>query len=496
MQSWVKLAVLFLPLGYNKRKLYTNLHVHIHMQPNGNRKVVISFRPEHLVGWGVTIALCLIPVYLWARLHPFSTVHGYIPTMLNLGRITGLVGTVMYALNLLYATRLKFLEFWFGGLNRVYIAHHMLGGLALIMLSFHPLFLALRYVTTSMKQAALMLVPNGLFPLDALFKTSAEYHEVVLQQWAIMLGVISFWGMVALLLVTFFIKLPYRLWLFTHKFLGVAFIIAGLHILFISSDTSKDPAMKWYMLATVVVGVAAFVYKSLVGNIVIRKFTYKVSSVQVVADGVVQVLMTPIAETMRYKPGQFVFVRFRNGGPHISTEWHPFSISSAPSELGLELSIKALGDYTNILSSLQVGATADVEGAYGRFSYTNYNSKDQVWIGGGIGVTPFLSMIKDLPPEGCRVDLYYAVKTATEIIDKEKLTQESHARQNVRVIPFIGDQQQGHLTADFIEQYSAPLKGKDFYICGPPAMMQSIRKQLRAKGIPATSIHSEEFGMS
>ncbi len=152
------------------------------MQPKGNRKVIFSLRPEHMIGWAITVILCSIPIFLWARIHPVSSVDGFVSTMLNLGRITGLVGTVMYALNLVYATRLRFLEDWFGGLNRVYIAHHMLGGLALVMLSFHPLFLALRYVTTNIKQAALLLVPNGLFPVSALFDTTHEYHEVVLQQ--------------------------------------------------------------------------------------------------------------------------------------------------------------------------------------------------------------------------------------------------------------------------------------------------------------------------
>ena len=90
--------------------------------------------------------------------------------MLAIGRVTGLVGMVMYALNLIYSTRLRFLEHFFGGLNRVYIAHHTLGGLALVLLAIHPLALSLRYITTNLKQAALLLVPNGLAPIvfDAL----------------------------------------------------------------------------------------------------------------------------------------------------------------------------------------------------------------------------------------------------------------------------------------------------------------------------------------
>lgn len=476
------------------------------MQPNGNRKVVISFRPEHLIGWTVTFVLCFIPVLLWARLHPIETIEGPVAIMLNIGRVTGLIGIVMYALNLLYATRLRFLEYWFGGLNRVYIAHHLLGALALIFLTFHPLFLALRYLVpnivsgfdpTTFKLAALQLVPNGLFPIRALLDTSAQYHEVVLQQWATMFGSIAFWGMVGLLLVTFFIKIPYRLWLFSHKFLGLAFFIGGLHVLFISSDTSKDPVMKWYILTIVAIGLVAFIYRTLLSNVFIRRYKYNVEQVRFVAGNVAQVRMKHQTDRMPYKAGQFVFVRFVQQHSKISKEWHPFTISSAPSDEQLEISIKGLGDYTNNLTGLTPGAVAEIEGAYGRFGYKNYSAVNQIWVGGGIGITPFLSMIKDLPANGQRVDLYYAVKTESELIDWDLLAQHAGARsESVRVIPFIGDKQEGHLDVAYIERTSGELKGRDFYICGPPAMMQGLRKQLRAKGIPATSIHTEEFGMS
>ncbi len=467
------------------------------MQPNGTRKVVISFRPEHLVGWGVTIGLCLVPVVMWFQIHPLSTLQTPVAVMLSIGRLTGLIGLVMYALNLVYATRLRFLEYWFGGLNRVYIAHHLLGGLALIMLSFHPLFLALRYVGTNIKQAALQLIPNGLFPLSALFDTTSQYHQVVLQQWATMLGSIAFWGMVGLLLVTFFIKLPYRLWLFTHKFLGLAFFIGGLHVLFINSDTSTNPALKWYILSLTAIGIIAFVYKTLVGNIFIRRYKYIIEDVKTVAGNVTQVRMKPPSHMLSFTAGQFIFVRFHQPGSPVSREWHPFTISSSPKDELLEISVKSLGDYTKTLAALSPGTVAEVEGAYGRFGYRNFSSRDQIWIAGGIGITPFLSMIKDLPAQGHKVDLYYAVKTESELIDWDKLGQHAGARfKEVRVIPFIGDKQQGHLDMSFIEQTSGALKGKDFFICGPPPMMQGLRKQLHDRGIPGTSIHTEEFGMS
>jgi predicted ferric reductase len=418
--------------------------------------------------------------------------------MLNLGRVTGLVGMIMYALNLVYATRLRFLEVFFGGLNRVYIAHHMLGGLALIFLSLHPLFLALRYIQVSVLQASLMLIPNGLSPMSALFDTKAVIHAEVLAQWAIFLGIIAFWGMVGLLLVTFFIKIPYHLWLFTHKFLGLFFFIGGLHVLFITSDTSKNGPLKWYILTMTAIGIAAFIYRTVVGKILIRKYKYNVVKVETVGGNVTHIVMQPVKELMSYKPGQFVFVRFLEVVDQgISREWHPFTISSAPSDPYLRLSVKGLGDYTNGLAKLQAGAVADIEGAYGRFSYTNFKNKKQIWVAGGIGITPFLSMAKSLPQNDYQVDLYYSVKTSSELIDWDTFKEIYNLEKGrFRVFPFIADQQEGYLSADYIAKQSGGVEGKDIFICGPPPMMASMRKQFRAMSIPGTSIHSEEFGMS
>ncbi len=468
------------------------------MQPRGDRPVIISFQPEHLIGWGVTIVLCLVPVFLWGQIHPFSTIHGPVAVMLNIGRVTGLVGMVMYALNLVYATRLRFLERFFGGLNRVYIAHHVLGGLALIFLSFHPLFLALRYVyANSLKQAALLLLPNGLSPFSALLHTHSIYHAGVLEQWAIFFGIVAFWGMVGLLLITFFIKIPYHIWLFTHKFLGVAFFLGGLHVLFITSDTSTHAAMKYYMLAITGIGILAYVYRTLLGRILIRHYQYSVDTVKVVAGNVTQLTMRPVKNLMMYKPGQFVFMRFRDTGTKLSKEWHPFSISSGTRDGVLQVSVKGLGNYTKSLVAISPGAIADIEGAYGRFSYTNFKNHSQIWVAGGIGITPFLSMARSLPDDGYSIDLYYSVKTTSELIDWDNLYEIAMAKKgNFRIVPYIGDQQRGHLGADFIEQTSGGLKGKDIYMCGPPPMMQSLRKQFKQKGVPGTSLHSEEFAMS
>lgn len=469
------------------------------MQPSGDRPVTISFRTQNVLGWVIVAILCLIPVLLWFTKHPFIESFNTPQQVLSsLGKLTGLVGLVMYSINLVLSTRIRVFEDWFGGLNRVYIAHHLLGGIALILLAFHPVLLAAKQAFISMREAALLLFPHGLTPISALFNTSSEVHIDVLQRWAIFFGSIAFFGMVILLLLTFFVKMPYRVWLFTHKFLGLAFFFASLHVLFISSDTYIKGPLRSYMIFMCVLGLAAFVYKTLLGSILIRRYKYYVDNVTVVGGNVTQLILRPVKQKLSYKPGQFVFIRFLfTGADKVTTEWHPFSVSSAPNDEFVRLSVKALGDYTSALVGLKQGAVAEIEGAYGKFSYTNYKNANQIWIAGGIGITPFLSMAKSLQPDGpYNIDLYYSVKTKSEFVNLDSLIGVAQLQNSkFRIIPFIAEER-GKLTADIVEQQSNGLTNKEIFICGPPPMMKAMKKQFKDKGVNGSMIHSEEFAMS
>jgi predicted ferric reductase len=317
-------------------------------------------------------------------------------------------------------------------------------------------------------------------------------------QWGIFLGIVAFWGMVVLLLITFFIKIPYHLWLFTHRFLGVAFLLAGIHALILSSSASSSAPLRIYVIVMSILGIAAFIYRSVIGKIIIKKYKYSIDDVSVESGGVVHLSLSPLDLPMMYKPGQFVFIRIlKSGVSGINSEWHPFSISSSPSDSKLRLSIKGLGDYTNKLSNLKAGVIAEIEGAYGKFTYTNYKNKNQIWVAGGIGITPFLSMAKDLPRTDYNIDLYYSVRTASELIDWRMLNEIAVLKKPYfKIYPFVADQQTGFLSADYIEQHSGSLADKDIFICGPPPMMTALRKQFKDKSVPGTSIHTEEFGMS
>lgn len=99
------------------------------------------------------------------------------------------------------------------------------------------------------------------------------------------------------------------------------------------------------------------------------------------------------------------------------SEPHPFTISSSPKEKNLRFTIRIAGDYTQYLyNHLRPGVIAVVEGGYGMMDYRR-GGKEQIWIAGGIGVTPFLSWIRDMPQEsGHDIDFFYTVRTKDEAL--------------------------------------------------------------------------------
>ncbi len=104
---------------------------------------ILMSRIKNNLGWVIFLALSLIPIVFWYLLKPINARFISLTTSLtSLGQITALVGMTMFSLTLILSARLKFLENYFGGLNRVYVTHHIFGSIAFILLLFHPLILA------------------------------------------------------------------------------------------------------------------------------------------------------------------------------------------------------------------------------------------------------------------------------------------------------------------------------------------------------------------
>jgi predicted ferric reductase len=298
--------------------------------------------------------------------------------------------------------------------------------------------------------------------------------------------------MISLVVLTLYARPRYHLWKITHKFFGLALFLGALHVYLIPGYITKNLLLKGYVLLLAILGILAFLYKSVFGKYLIRRYEYLVEDTNRLNDEIMEITFRPKNESLSFEAGQFVFVSFEQKG---LSESHPFSISSGPDEDQLKITVKRSGDFTgNLVRNLKKGTVARIEGPYGVFSHTRILKKNQVWIGGGIGITPFVSFAKDLMEKKIQINvtLFYCARNRDEAIYLDFFKNMEAQSSHFAVIPFYSSQH-GHIDTEYIRRRVENFPENDFFICAPPRMIKELKDDLMAEGIGQDKIHSEEF---
>lgn len=129
-----------------------------------------------------------------------------------------------------------------------------------------------------------------------------------------------------------------------------------------------------------------------------------------------------------------------------------------------------------------------VEGPYGLFSSKYAKEKEQVWIAGGIGITPFLSLAKDMYTN--KVQLFWSVKNDGDAIYSRELQELTENNKHFEYSVWVSEEK-GQLAIGKLNIENIPSKA--YFVCGPESLKKSIIKQLRAKGVKMKNIYDEEF---
>lgn len=439
-------------------------------------------------------ALCTIPVVLWWRAAPFDT--RFLDTTATLSAIAvvfGLLGVTTYAVNILLGARLKPISDLFGGVDKMYAAHRINGRLTFLLLATHGLLIIASRASSDQ-------LPTVIDPTRG---------------WATPLGVLALVLLAIALYFTLFTRLGHETFVYVQRGLGLIFVLAAGHVFLTPGTKASSTALTFYLIVLVGVAILAFGYRSIFGDVLVRRHNYIVSNVHSLNPQVVEITMAPAGEPLDFVPGQFVYVTFYsdsfNAQFHpfsitpegssaivavrpgdVRNQFHPFSITAGAGERNLRVAVKAVGDYTTAMRKLDEGAAARVEGPYGTFSYTRVDNHKQIWIAGGIGITPFLSMARSLEAGEREIDLFFGAKTIDAAYFLDELLALSDQIPGLRVVPFPEDRL-GHLNADYIATTAGGLEGKDILICGPPIMIDVLMKQLLDKGVDRSRIHFERF---
>ncbi len=429
-------------------------------------------------------------------------------------KAASLSATMLMCWCVILSTRWRWVENWFGGLDKVYQNHKRLGKISFGLIILHPVFLALDE-----------LPDPGAFVRDMWFKPFAGDAYLLGQNF----GVAAILVMAALIALTLWFRPPYHLWKKTHEWFGLVLLLAVLHILAVNADVASYPLLRVWVYGWLGAALAGFVFIRFLYRFWGPRFPFLVSDIER-AGQVLEVTLSPVENRMDFNPSQFIYLVVHKEG--ISPEPHPYSIACGYNLEGrIKLGIKQLGDHTRSLSLLQKGDPVTVFGPYGHFSRRFLTEhRDCVFIGGGIGITPFLGMwhvalhseerleegqvpfkLRTVHPEILRtwqspcVSLFYVCRT------REEASFDNDIRHEVISSHFHGfeafehrghhyelyvSSEQGRIRAETIQsRIQGGLKDKNVFLCGPSTMVDSLQDQFQALGVDPGQIIVEDFNL-
>ena len=203
-----------------------------------------------------------------------------------------------------------------------------------------------------------------------------------------------------------------------------------------------------------------------------------------------------------FKAGQAVYVTLPalkevDGKGLVRT----FSIASAPDDPDLMIATRLTDSaLKRSLASLPLGSEIEIEGPYGDLTLHDDAARPAAFLAGGIGITPFRSMIRDAAKSGRARDLYlfYSNRSAEDAAFLSELEQTAGENPGFKLVPTMTDApdwqgERGFITREMIERHVGDIARPVFYLAGPPAMVTAMETLLKSAGVKAESIHAEEF---
>jgi predicted ferric reductase len=430
---------------------------------------------QHLLGdliVGVLMLAPLIWVGMASGVPPIEDPGGLLR---YLGRLTGILGLAWLLVAMLLSIRLPGFEAPFGGLIRLWHVHHWLGAGSFLLLLLHPILLALGAAASGSAAVLATLTPP-------------------LAYWPAWAG----WGALLVMMIfmapsfAFFGEPDYQRWKALHLLSAGTALLGLLHAVPLARAIPADQAV-WLWAVFSGFGAVAFIWRKGLSRKVARK-PHVVTRVEQIARGVVEITFEPQPARVGHTPGQFVYLT-----PLDTTlragfgEEHPYSISSAPDEPGLRIAIKDLGDASGALLDVRVGSRVLIEGPYGRFLPESFEAP-ALWIGGGIGLTPFVSAARTLARRGGTADVHliYCANDPSRAYFLDELTAvaEAHPGFHLHAHWFVDE---GALSDRYVAARVPDAAARHAYICGPIPLIDLARRLLLNAGVPRSRIKSEEF---
>ena len=396
--------------------------------------------------------------------------------------LTGLWSIGLMSLTMMLATRPAWLESPLGGMDKIYQLHKWAGILAIGFGVAHWLAKLggspLKDLIGTVGRPGKMALLSFMAPAHSLAKDVGE--------WAI-------YVLIFMLLISLWKRFPYRPWRLLHKAMPVLYLLLVFH------TVALLPASYWagatgMMTALLLAGGTAgatIALRQRIGRG--RQYKGHIVATQPQGTDTLEVICDAGKQWPGHRPGQFAFVTFdRTEGAH------PFTIASAPQPGSQQITfqIKALGDYTRTLSQrLHAGQPVCIEGPYGRLDYRKgRRNATQVWVAGGIGVTPFLAWLESMKqtPVTTPIQMHYCVRNAASDPFAQRIQALCDTLPNVSLHLHDASLHQHLRIQDIVTDNDNKL---DLWFCGPSGLAKHLRTGLKQLGRRGVTFHQEAFEM-
>jgi predicted ferric reductase len=395
----------------------------------------------------------------------------------------GYVGLAIISFEFALIARVQSLAGAFGE-DALQLFHRQMGYVATMFILAHPIFLFL----------------NG-YPWTML----SPFSGAILWMWR--WGIIAFWGLLSLVLITVVrkhLKISYEWWHVLHR--GIALLVvpcALVHVVEVG-HYSHSIAMECLWGAYIAMILAIVIRYRILGPIKLWRKAWEVSEIIAEQGNARTLVLHPIGhDGFDFDPGQFAWLNLGKTPFHF--EQHPISISSSAEKVrdgSIAFTIKALGDWSGkVVPAIKLGARIWVDGPYGVFSSDLEQGPGYVLIGGGAGITPLRSMCETMAmrEDNRPVVLFYGSQDYEDITFRQEFEQ-LKTRMNLKIVyvlqePHSGwEGEKGHINAEMLRKHlPRQFKRFQYFICGPPLLMDSMEKVLPAIGVPPELVHTERF---
>ncbi|MFC7277691.1 ferric reductase-like transmembrane domain-containing protein [Paractinoplanes rhizophilus] len=431
-------------------------------------------RPRGILAWAAVLSVA-VTAGLWLAGGGFRD-----EPMTAAGRLTGLIASDLLLLQVLLMARIPWAERGFGQ-DALARAHRLTGFTSFWLMAAHIVLITVGYARTgadSLVHTAWDLVAN--YP-GMLLATAGTFLLVVV---------------VVLSMRAARRRQRYETWHLLHLYAYLGVGLALPHQLWTGADFTSSPvatAYWWGLYLAALVAVLAFRVALPLWRSAYHRL--RVDHVVDEAPGVVSVyLRGHRLDRLPARSGQFFLWRFLDG-PGWSRA-HPYTLSAGPSPDLLRITVKDLGDGSRRVRSVRPGTRVLIEGPYGALTADRSTGRPPLLIAAGVGITTMRALLDDLGAPGAT--LLYRVRDRAEAVFRAELDLIGR-RAGVRVVYLDGPRSTSGswlpagYAPDALRRIVPDVARREAFLCGPPAWMAAVRADLRAAGLPAGRIHSEEF---